>query len=85
MGGGKYPQWGAMNRMEHMVVDPMREVHIEVRDKDMIGANMIGQCTLPLNFFLRPMEGKMNEKIELKLLGMFAGRIHMKSDFISEI
>jgi hypothetical protein len=85
MGGGRNPEWGAFNRMEHIVMDPAREVHIEVRDKDMIGGDMIGHAIVPLNFFLRPMEGHMNEQIELKLMGFDAGRVHMKSEFISEV
>lgn len=66
-------------------MDPAREVHIEVRDKDMIGGDMIGHAIVPLNFFLRPMEGHMNEQIELKLMGFDAGRVHMRSEFVSEV
>lgn len=84
-GGGRNPEWGAFNRMEHIVMDPAREVHIEVRDKEMFGSDMIGHATVPLNFFLRPLEGHINEEIELKLMGVFAGRIHMKSEFIAEV
>lgn len=84
-GGGRNPEWGAFNRMEHIVMDPAREVHIEVRDRDMIGTEMIGHAIVNLNFFLRPMEGHINEHIDLKLLGMFAGKIHIKSEFIAEV
>jgi len=78
---GERPMWGEMMRMEHIVADPMREVHIVVRDKDMMGGEIIGESRLPLNFFLKPMMGPMNEWIELKRFGMDAGRIHMRSDF----
>lgn len=48
LGGGRRPEWGGLNKMEHIVMDPMREVHIEVRDKDMIGSDMIGHAVVPL-------------------------------------
>lgn len=85
--GGRNPEWGAINRMEHVVMNPMHEVHIEVRDKDMIGSDMIGHAMVPLQFFLKPVEvaGHLNEWIELKRMGFDAGRIHMRSEFIPEI
>jgi len=87
MGGGRKPEWGAINRMEHMVMNPMHEVHIEVRDKDMIGSDIIGHAMVPLQFFMKPVEiaGKVNEWIELKRMGFDAGRIHMRSEFIPEV
>lgn len=87
VGGGQNPSWGGLNRMEHVVMDPMQPVHIEVRDKDMIGGDKIGHAEVPLNFFLKPVEvaGKVNEWFELKLMGFNAGRIHMRSEFIPEV
>jgi hypothetical protein len=68
-----------------MVMDPMTEVFIEVRDKDMlIGSEFIGQARRPLNFFLRP-GGQINEWIELTRLDFAAGRIHLRSEFIPEV
>ena len=54
--GGRNPEWGAFNRMEHIVMDPMQEVIIQVRDKDMIGSDMIGHARVPLQMFLKPVE-----------------------------
>lgn len=71
-GGGRNPSWGVLNRMEHIVMDPMAEVYIEVRDKDMlIGSEFIGQARVPINMFLKPVEiaGHINEHIELHRLG----------------
>jgi len=84
MNGGRNPSWGPLNRMEHIVMDPMQEVFIEVRDKDMIGSEFIGQARVPLNFFLKP-EGTLNEWLELKRDLFAAGRIHLRSEFIPEV
>lgn len=82
--GGKNPSWGAINHMEHAVMDVMQEVYIEVRDKEMFGSDMIGHARVPLNFFCRP-EGHLNEWIELKKMGFDAGRIHIRSEYIPEM
>jgi len=73
--------------MEHIVVDPMREVLIEVKDKDMFGSEIIGHARVPLERFLRPVEinGKLNEHFELLRLGFDAGRVHIRSEFIPEV
>jgi hypothetical protein len=86
VGGGRNPSWGELRHMEHMVVDPMHEVHIEVKDKDMFGSEQIGHANVPLQLFLKPVEiaGHVNEHIELKRLGFDAGRIHMRSEFIPD-
>jgi hypothetical protein len=59
--------------MEIPVLDAMHEVLIEVRDKDMIGSEMIGFAKCRLNLFCIP--GGMTEWLELFYMGMPAGRI----------
>lgn len=58
--------------MNHMI-------HIEVRDKDMMGSDMIGHCEVPMAFFAKI--GGAAEWCELKWLGMNAGVIHFKSHY----
>jgi len=87
-GGGRNPEWGGFNHMEHVVVDPMAEVFIQVRDKDMmIGSEFIGEARVPVNMFLKPVEvaGKVNEEIQLRRMDFAAGRIHLRSEFIPEV
>ena len=58
------------------------EVHIEVRDKDMIGSEMIGHCRVPVRFFAKV--GGAAEWLELKWQGFDAGTIHFRSEYFPQ-
>lgn len=61
--GGRHPVW-TLQFFEYEVIDMNHEVHIEVRDKDMIGSEMIGHARVPMALFARV--GGAAEWIELK-------------------
>ena len=63
-------------RMQH-------KLHIEVRDKDVFGAEAIGHAEVSLDFFKRP-NGHFNEAIELFWRGMPAGRLVVKTTYHPE-
>ena len=66
---------------EHMVVECGRmqhKLHIEVKDKDFVGAENIAHAEVNLDFFKRP-NGEFCEWIELFWRGFPAGRIMIKT------
>ena len=65
-----------VRNMEH-------EIYIEVRDQDPMCTEMIGHATTRLNFFAVP--GGRAEWLELFFLGMPAGRIHFRSEFLPQV
>lgn len=79
--GGRHPVW-TLQFFEFEVIDMNHEVHIEVRDRDMIGSEMIGHAKVPMHFFARP--GGASEWIELFWQGFAAGRIHFKSEYFPQ-
>jgi hypothetical protein len=58
-----------------------KNVHIEIRDKDMIGSEPLGHANVTLGMFASA--GPREEWVELKYNGMRAGRLHMRSSFIT--
>lgn len=55
------------------------ELLIEVRDKDMIGSQFLGQARVPIGRFA--VERGNSERIELFFDGFPAGNIHLKSEY----
>lgn len=51
-GGGRSPVW-TLQFFEFECLDMNHEIHIEVRDKDMIGSDMIGHAMVPMHFFAK--------------------------------
>jgi hypothetical protein len=83
--GGRNPRWPVH---EHMQVECGRfwshKLHIEVRDKDLIGSEPIGHAEVNLDFFKRP-NGHFMEAIELWHHGHPAGRIVLKTTYHPEM
>jgi len=61
--------------MNHMI-------DITVRDRDQMGADMVGHCQVPMSFFARV--GGAQEWLELKFMGMPAGNIHFTSEYFPQ-
>jgi len=55
-------------------------IQIEVRDKDMIGSQMIGHAEVPMVFLAKR---EATEWIELKWEGFPAGNILFKSSYVA--
>jgi len=53
--------------MEIPVFDVMHEVYIEVRDRDPLISEMVGQARVPLSFFCKPVP--LTEWIEIFFMG----------------
>jgi hypothetical protein len=77
--GGRNPRW-EFQHMDIEVRNMEHEIYIEVRDRDPLRSEMIGHVTTRVNFFAVP--GGRAEWLELFYLGMPAGRIHFRSEFI---
>ena len=77
-GGGRNPVW-ELQFFNFEVIDMNHMIEIEVRDKDMIGSQMIGHARVPMVKFARP--GGANEWIELFYEAFAAGTIHFKSEY----
>lgn len=76
--GGRNPRW-IMQFFEWELFDLNHELFIEVRDKDMIGSQFLGQARIPIGRFAR--DGGNSERIELFFNGFPAGNIHLKSEY----
>ena len=81
--GGRNPRWGMHEHMQVECGRMQHKLHIEVRDKDVFGAEAIGHAEVDLNFFKRP-NGHFNEAIELFWRGMPAGRLVVKTTYHPE-
>jgi hypothetical protein len=77
-GGGRNPHW-TMQFFNFEVIDMNHMIEIEVRDKDMIGSQMIGHARIPMARLAR-VEGA-SEWIELGFELFNAGTIHFKSEY----
>lgn len=78
---GRHPMWEFQN-FDFEVLDMNHEIHIEVRDKDMIGSEMIGHARVPMVLFAKV--GGAIEWVELKWQGMNAGNIHFRSEYFPQ-
>ena len=77
-GGGRHPVW-TFQFFDFEVLDMNHMIDIEVKDKDMVGSEMIGHAQVPMSFLAKV--GGAVEWIELKYMGFPAGNIHFKSDY----
>lgn len=77
--GGRNPEWG-FEHCDLEVIDHRAMVHIEVRDHEGFMDNEpIGKAKVEIGFFCK--KGEWSDWIELKHMGMPAGRIHIKTEF----
>jgi len=82
MGGGRHPIW-TLQFFEFEILDLNHEVYIEIRDKDMIGSDMIGHLRVPARFFVE-LGCRESEWMELKFMGMPAGNVHFKTEYFPQ-
>lgn len=78
---GRNPDWGILAKFDFEVLNPDAMMHIDVKDHMGLANNeSVGHAEVPVHSFCRPGGGA--EWLELKCMGMPAGRIHFTSEFM---
>ena len=83
LNGGSNPRWGVNDHMQVECGLMQHKLYIELSNKKVFGAEVIGHAEVSLDFFKRP-NGHFDGVVELSLGGMPAGELIVQATYHPE-